>query len=93
MSCSLSIIFIVMSLNAYGIYIGRFLRYNSWDVLIQPFSLLADLFGMFLHPFQNIMEWGMIFCYAVFMTLLYMTLKKMTEVFAKVDKHQIEINK
>jgi uncharacterized membrane protein len=82
-----------MLLNAYGIYLGRFLRYNSWDVIVQPFSLLNEILEMILHPAQNIVQWGMIFCYAVFMTLLYMTLKKMAEVFAKAHKHQIDINK
>jgi uncharacterized membrane protein len=83
---SLFIIFMVMSLNAYGIYIGRFLRYNSWDVVAQPFSLFAELLEMMVHPFQNKMEWGMIFCYAVFMTLLYITVKKMAESFGQLNK-------
>jgi len=83
-SFSLLIIFAVMWLNAYGIYIGRFLRYNSWDVLAQPFSLCGDLLEMLIHPFHNKMEWGMIFCYAVFMTLLYITAKKMAENFNQI---------
>jgi uncharacterized membrane protein len=83
---SLFIIFLVMSLNAYGIYIGRFLRYNSWDIVAQPFSLLGEMIEMLLHPFDNKMEWGMIFCYSVFMTLLYITIKKMAEGFNQLNK-------
>jgi uncharacterized membrane protein len=76
-------VFSVMWMNAYGIYLGRFLRYNSWDVLARPFSLLDEIAGMLLHPFHNKMEWGMILCYAVFMTLLYITLKKLAENFSR----------
>ena len=83
-SISFVIIFIFMWLNAYGIYIGRFLRYNSWDVVAQPFSLFGELLGMMVHPFQNKAEWGMIICYAVFMTLLYVTVKKMSENFNQI---------
>jgi uncharacterized membrane protein len=85
-SFSLLMIFTVMWLNAYGIYIGRFLRYNSWDIITQPFSLAGEMFEMLFHPFQNKMEWGMIFCYAIFMTLLYVTVKKMAENFNQLSK-------
>lgn len=85
-SFSLAFVFFIMLLNAYGIYIGRFLRYNSWDVVVQPFSLFSDLLQMMVHPFQNISEWGMIFCYTVFMTLLYITVKKLAENFQKSNK-------
>jgi uncharacterized membrane protein len=83
---SLFIVFTVMWLNAFGIYIGRFLRYNSWDVITQPFSLFREMLEVLLHPFKNKMEWGMIFCYAVFMTLLYITIKKMAEHFNQPGK-------
>jgi uncharacterized membrane protein len=83
---SLFIVFTVMWLNAFGIYIGRFLRYNSWDVITQPFSLFGEMLEIILHPFHNKMEWGMIFCYAVFMTLLYITIKKMAESFNQFNK-------
>ncbi len=29
-----------------GIYIGRFLRYNSWDVLRRPIGILTDIFNV-----------------------------------------------
>jgi uncharacterized membrane protein len=30
--------------TGYGIYLGRFLRYNSWDLLVHPFRLTAGMF-------------------------------------------------
>ena len=74
-------IFAVMWLNAFGIYIGRYLRYNSWDVIAQPFSLFSELLEMIYNPLQNKMEWGMITIWAVFMTLFYFTIEKMAESF------------
>ena len=82
-SFSLFIIFIVMWLNAFGIYIGRYLRFNSWDILTQPFSLFKEMFEVLFHPLRNKMEWGMIAVYAVFMTMLYITIKKLGENFHK----------
>ena len=78
---SLFIIFIVMWLNAFGIYIGRYLRYNSWDIISDPISLFGEIISMVFHPFNYMWEWGMVSCYSIFMTLLYVTLKKMSESF------------
>lgn len=73
------IVFAVMWLSAFGIYIGRFLRFNSWDILSNPFSLAVEILNMIIHPFQNSYAWGMTICYAIFMTLIYLTLKKLGE--------------
>jgi uncharacterized membrane protein len=74
-------VFIVMWLNAFGIYIGRYLRFNSWDIITKPFSVFNGMFDVLLHPVRNKMEWGMIAVYAVFMTVLYITIKKLAENF------------
>jgi uncharacterized membrane protein len=80
---SILVVFLVMWLCAFGIYIGRFLRYNSWDVLTDPVSLAGEIGGMLLHPFENAYAWGMTICYAVFMTVLYETFKKMANLFSE----------
>ena len=38
---------------AFGIWLGRFRRWNSWDVVLDPVALLADVARTLLHPFQN----------------------------------------
>ena len=80
---SFTILVVVMWLNAFGIYIGRYLRYNSWDVIAQPLSLFSEMFEVIFHPIKNKMEWGMITVYAVFLLLLYTTLKKLSENFSQ----------
>lgn len=79
---SLFVVFVVMWLNAFGIYLGRYLRFNSWDILLQPFSLFREMFEVIFHPLRNKMEWGMIAVYAIFMTVLYITIKKLGENFS-----------
>ena len=69
----------LMFLNALGIFIGRFLRFNSWDVVTNPFSLFIDIADVLLNSSNYVMAWGMIGCYAALMTFMYLTLKKISK--------------
>jgi uncharacterized membrane protein len=66
----------VMWLNALGVYIGRDLRYNSWDIVANPIALLSDIFSMIAHPLRHHYAWDMIFCYSILLTLMYSLLTK-----------------
>jgi len=72
-------IYPIMFLNAFGVYIGRYLRFNSWNVITNPFGLISDILGIILHPIHNLLGWGMIICYSVFMTLIYLTIKRISK--------------
>src|SRR5690606_35100362 len=44
-------------LVAFGIYLGRFLRYNSWDILHRPLQLLLDCLDYLLYPLSHLGMW------------------------------------
>lgn len=70
----------VMALNGFGVFVGRYLRFNSWDVITNPLQLIHDIVYLFIHPIRNRFDWSMIICYTVFLTLIYYTIKKMSKV-------------
>ncbi len=61
----------IMWLNALGVFIGRYLRYNSWDIFTNPLDLLRDIITMIAHPLRHHDAWSMIFCYSILLTLIY----------------------
>jgi uncharacterized membrane protein len=69
----------IMWLNALGVYVGRYLRFNSWDLLSNPFYLIRDIADVLFHPFAERYATGMIFCFSVLMTLIYITVKKLSK--------------
>lgn len=68
----------VMVLNALGVYIGRYLRFNSWDVITNPFGLIADIAQLVVHPLQYREAWAMVICFSALMILVYTTLRKVS---------------
>ena len=68
-----SIMFLFIS--GFGVYIGRFLRWNSWDILTNPIQLFNDILHRFINPFQHPRTWGMTILMGLFLTFVYFTLK------------------
>lgn len=68
----------VMLLNGWGVYIGRVMRYNTWDVVANPVDLLNDAGAMALHPFQYTYAWAMIIVMGVLTSLIYLSIKRLS---------------
>jgi uncharacterized membrane protein len=43
-----------LGLGSLGIYLGRFLRWNSWDIFTRSTEILADIWKLIRHPFANL---------------------------------------
>lgn len=71
-------IYPIMFLNAFGVYIGRYLRFNSWDIIASPFGLAFDIVDILVHPVVYKNAWAMVICYGTLMSLIYITLKKIS---------------
>ena len=61
-------------LSGFAIYLGRFLRWNSWDVLVEP-SRLFDLLGGALHPWAHTQAVSVTLIFGVILALGYITLR------------------
>lgn len=76
----------ILLASGFGVYLGRFLRWYSWDVVTQPLSLFSSVASRFAFPHEHLRTWAFTFLLAGFYGLLYAMLKKMPMVITNIKK-------
>lgn len=71
------LIILILFLGSFGVYLGRFLRWNSWDIISNPFRLILSIGQRVIAPFDHLQTWGITLTFAVLFYLLYISLKKL----------------
>jgi uncharacterized membrane protein len=64
----------VGSLSGLGVYLGRFLGWNSWDLLLHPRAVLADVVIRIVNPLQHLGAFAFAFIFAAFLLICYFTI-------------------
>ncbi|SHM22216.1 Uncharacterized membrane protein [Chryseobacterium polytrichastri] len=62
-------------LSSFGVYLGRFLRWNSWDVLNNPFGLFNDIAVRFVYPLDYTKTWGVTVLMGIMLNFMYFMLR------------------
>lgn len=60
-----------LALSSFGIYLGRFQRWNSWDLFAQPVSLLSDVAAGLADPFSHGRALAVTVLFTAFLSLAY----------------------
>ena len=60
-----------LAVGSFGIYLGRFLRWNSWDVFTQPRAILTDILYRLRHPFDNPQTFAFSILFFLFLMAAY----------------------
>jgi len=62
-----------LGLSGVGIYMGRFLRFNSWDILFRPGRLIGNIFDALANPLAHQRAIGVSLMFSLFMLVCYVT--------------------
>jgi uncharacterized membrane protein len=65
-------VMLVSSSSSAGIYIGRFLRWNSWDIIQNPSEFAMDILGLVIDPSLRLLAFTTLFTF--FFIFVYLVL-------------------
>jgi uncharacterized membrane protein len=69
-----------LALCGLGIYLGRFSRWNSWDLIFRPEEILYDIALRFADPVANLRFFVFTVMFTIFLTVLYLMFVSITHV-------------
>ena len=69
------VVFSLCFLCGFGIYIGRFLRFNSWDIIQNPNHLFKDILKFVLQPLVYKDVWLFTMIFGITLIIIYKTFK------------------
>jgi uncharacterized membrane protein len=59
------VVFFICILSGFGIYMGRYLRWNSWDIISNPIAIWQECFIRIIYPMQHLRAWGLTLSFAM----------------------------
>ncbi|RIK41415.1 MAG: DUF1361 domain-containing protein [Chloroflexi bacterium] len=68
------VVLMTLAASGFGIYLGRFLRWNSWDLLTDPRAVASDIYVRLLDPFAYPRTLAVTILFSGFLTVAYLTL-------------------
>jgi uncharacterized membrane protein len=75
----------MLGLSAFGVYLGRFLRWNSWDALVNPFDTLVDA-ALVVNPYNDIRPLAFSMTFFAFALVCYLILYSFVHLHGWVQK-------
>jgi len=62
-------------LCSFGIYMGRYLRWNSWDIIMNPDDIAVDILVRIFNPFDHFGTWAVTILFGSFFYVIYYSIK------------------
>ena len=66
-------------LASFGVYLGRYLRWNSWDIISNPLGLFSDIINRFIDPFSHPRTWGMTILLGILLNMMFFSIRLLSE--------------
>jgi len=81
-------VFVISALSSFGIYIGRFVRLNSWDILQNPTETAMDILGVIIDPSRRLAAFTL--SYTFFFMFVYLLLYSFSHMLREQEIQALE---
>ena len=68
----------LLFLSGFGIYLGRFLRWNSWDLLNNTKEVIYDISERVYYPTLHLRTWGVTLGFGMFLIIGYLVFRELS---------------
>ncbi len=68
--------FFLIYISCFGIYLGRFLRWNTWDLVTNLKAVMGDVFQRVFFPSEYPTAWGFTFLFGTLLNVVYIVFKQ-----------------
>ncbi|MDR1929005.1 MAG: DUF1361 domain-containing protein [Treponema sp.] len=69
----------LLFVGSFGIYMGRFLRWNSWDLFTKTSKILTEIGDRIINPLEHQTTWGMTLFMGIFLNMVYWSFRLVKE--------------
>jgi len=84
-------VILVSGLTGFGVYVGRFMRWNSWDIWHQPLPLLQDIWNQLRHPLANKDTFVFTIIFSLLLLFIYLAMMLLGNLKAERQKQQVAV--
>ncbi len=74
----------ILFIGSFGVYLGRFQRWNSWDVVNDPLALSVDIISKIINPVENYKVWAITVLFTAIYSLIYFFIKILPQAFSEI---------
>src|SRR5512134_108767 len=78
-------VFLISGLSSFGIYIGRFVRLNSWDILQNPSETAQEILGVVIDPSRRLAAFTL--AYSTFFIFVFLLLYSFSHMLREQSSH------
>lgn len=66
---------VLFILVGFGVYLGRFLRFNSWEIINKPWTIITTILEILTQPRTHSAAWLFTICFGLFLGVFYYVIK------------------